>query len=578
MTCPRCHTENKIGRKFCSACGQALPSACARCGFINDPDDRFCGGCGVSFVISFQLPVVSPQPPMGVSSSEFQVLRSPPPAPSPLADDERKIITALFADLKGSTALIESLDPEEARAIIDPALQLMMDAVHRYNGYVAQVLGDGIFALFGAPVAQEDHPQRALYAALRMQEGMRQYADMRRAQGQPPLLMRVGVNTGEVVVRSIRKDDLHVDYVPVGHSTNLAARMEQLAAPGAILVTEQTHRLTEGYFAFKDLGKTQIKGVEELLNVYEVLGVGPLRTRLQVSARRGLTRFVGRQREMEQLQRALEQAKTGRGQIVGVMGEAGLGKSRLFHEFVGAYGRTPLLVLQAFSVSHGKPLPYLPLIELLKGYFDIRAEDDERKRREKVGGKVLMLDRSLEDTLLYLFALLGIEEQPSPLQQMDLQIRRWRTFEALKRLFFRESLNQPLILIFEDLHWIDSETQGFLDTLSESVASARILLFVNYRPEYQHEWGSKTYYTQLRLIPFGKAEAEEFLDALLGIPVGRPATEGSPCGTCRPTGTRCTPWCAPTSSQTTHSGEDRGHAVFHGRDCANLGRRRHAGR
>ncbi len=510
---------------------------------------------------------------VGVSSSEFQVLRSPPPAPSPLADDERKIITALFADLKGSTALIESLDPEEARAIIDPALQLMMDAVHRYNGYVAQVLGDGIFALFGAPVAQEDHPQRALYAALRMQEGMRQYADMRRAQGQPPLLMRVGVNTGEVVVRSIRKDDLHVDYVPVGHSTNLAARMEQLAAPGAILVTEQTHRLTEGYFAFKDLGKTQIKGVEELLNVYEVLGVGPLRTRLQVSARRGLTRFVGRQREMEQLQRALEQAKTGRGQIVGVMGEAGLGKSRLFHEFVGAYGRTPLLVLQAFSVSHGKPLPYLPLIELLKGYFDIRAEDDERKRREKVGGKVLMLDRSLEDTLLYLFALLGIEEQPSPLQQMDLQIRRWRTFEALKRLFFRESLNQPLILIFEDLHWIDSETQGFLDTLSEGVASARILLFVNYRPEYQHEWGSKTYYTQLRLIPFGKAEAEEFLDALLGIPVGADLRTFG-----RPTGTRCTPWCAPTSSQTTHSGEDRGHAVFHGRDCANLGRRRHAGR
>jgi len=228
-------------------------------------------------------------------------------------DGERKTITALFADLKGSTALIEGLDPEEARAIIDPALQLMMDAVHQYDGYVAQALGDGIFALFGAPLAHEDHPQRALYAALRMQEAMRRYADTLRAKGYPPLLMRVGINTGEVVLRSIRKDDLHADYVPVGHSTNLAARMEQLANPGTIVVSAYTHRLTDGYFAFKDLGPTQIKGVEEALTIYEVLGVGALRTRLQVSARRGLTQFVGRQSEMEQLNKALEHAKAGHG-------------------------------------------------------------------------------------------------------------------------------------------------------------------------------------------------------------------------------------------------------------------------
>src|SRR5262245_19782757 len=234
-----------------------------------------------------------------------------------VTDGERKTITALFADLKGSTALIEGLDPEEARAIIDPALQLMMDAVHRYEGYVAQALGDGIFALFGAPIAHEDHPKRALYAALRMQEEMRRYGDTLRGKGYPPLLMRVGVNTGEVVVRSIRKDDLHTDYVPVGHSTNLAARMEQLAAPGSILVTAYTHTLTDGYFEFKDLGKTQIRGVEEPLHIYEVLGVGALRTRLQVTAtRRGLTRFVGRQTELEHLRKALDQAKSGHGQIV----------------------------------------------------------------------------------------------------------------------------------------------------------------------------------------------------------------------------------------------------------------------
>ena len=226
-------------------------------------------------------------------------------------DGERKTITALFADLKGSTALIEGLDPEEVRAMIDPALQLMMDAVHQYDGYVAQALGDGIFALFGAPLAHEDHPQRAVYAALRIQEAMGRYADTLRSKGHPRLQMRVGLNTGEVVVRSIRKDDLHTDYVPVGHSTNLAARMEQLANPGTIVVSAYTYRLTDGYFAFKDLGPTLVKGVEAPLNIYEVLSVGPLRTRLQVSARRGLTRFVGRQSEMAQINQALEHAKAG---------------------------------------------------------------------------------------------------------------------------------------------------------------------------------------------------------------------------------------------------------------------------
>ena len=431
------------------------------------------------------------------------------------ADGERKTITALFADLKGSTALIEGLDPEEARAIIDPALQLMMDAVHRYDGYVAQALGDGIFALFGAPIAHEDHPQRALYAALRMQEEMRRYADTLREQGTAPLQMRVGVNTGEVVVRSIRKDDLHTDYVPVGHSTNIAARMEQLANPGSILVTEQTHRLTEGYFEFSALGKTKVKGIEDPVPIYEVTGAGPLRTRLQVAARRGLTRFVGRQSEMEQMRQALAQAKEGHGQIVGVIGEPGVGKSRLFYEFK-LTSLSGCLVLEAFSVSYGKASPYLPIIDLLKTYFQIQPRDDERTRREKIAGKVLILDRSLEDTLPYLFSLLGIEEQNSSLQQMDAQMRRRRTFEALKKLFLRESLNQPLILIFEDLHWIDTETQGFLDMLSEGVASAKVLLLVNYRPEYRHEWGGKMYYSQLRLTPLGKEEAEELLSSLLG--------------------------------------------------------------
>src|SRR4030095_5275066 len=289
------------------------------------------------------------------------------------------------------------------------------------------------------------------------------------------------------------------------------------------------------YFAFKAVGKTQVRGVAEPLPIYEVTGAGPLRTRLQVSAQRGLTRFVGRCSELEQLRRALEHATAGHGQIVGVMGEPGVGKSRLFYEFKFT-SHSGSLVLEAYSVSYGKASPYLPLIELLKSYFQLHPQDDERQRQEKIAGKVLILHRSLEDTLPYLFALLGIEDPTASLHHMDPQIRRRRLLEALKRLFLRESLNQPLILIFEDLHWLDPETQGFLDVLSESVASAHILLLVNYRPEYRQEWGSKTYYTQLRLAPLGKDEAEELLTFLLGSntslkalkPLILAKTEGTP--------------------------------------------------
>ncbi len=308
-----------------------------------------------------------------------------------------------------------------------------------------------------------------------------------------------------------------------------------MAKPGSTVVSDDTHKLTEGYFQFKGLGAAQVKGVSEPLDIYELLGVGPLRTRLQVAARRGLVRFVGRQGEMEQKRRALDLARVGHGQIVAVMGEPGVGKSRLCYEFK-LISQGECLVLEAFSVSHGKAYPYLPLIELLKDYFQIVPQDDERRRREKVGGKVLMLERTLEGTLPYLFSLLGITEPGSPLQQMDPQIRRRRTFEAIKRLLLRESLNQPLLLLFEDLHWLDSETQVFLDFLSDSVASARILLLVNYRPEYRHSWGGKTFYTQLRLDPLGREDAQEMLTALLGsgaglTPLRKPIlekTEGNP--------------------------------------------------
>ena len=291
--------------------------------------------------------------------------------------------------------------------------------------------------------------------------------------------------------------------------------MQSLANPGSIVVSEPTFRLTDGYFTFHALGAAQIKGVSEPVPVYEVVGVGPLRTRLQVVARRGLAQFVGRQRELELLQRAWEQAQRGQGQIVAAMGEPGVGKSRLCYEFK-LHCQRDGLVLETFSISHGKAYPYLPLIELLKHYFLLTPQDDDRRRREQVTGKVLTLDRSLEDTLPYLSALVGVAEATTELAQIDPQVRRRRTFEAITRLLRRESLNQPVLLLLEDLHWLDSETQTWLTLFSERVATARLLLLVNYRPEYQHGWGSKTYYTQLRLDPLGPEEAHALLTALLG--------------------------------------------------------------
>src|SRR5712691_9334697 len=314
MRCANCQSDNPPENRFCEQCGARLEARCPQCGTPVRPGGRFCGACGQRLSAP-DTAVPAATPAAGAPHT---------PAPSPIAytprhlverilaeqqalaargapDGERKTITALFADIKGSMALLEDLDPEEARHMIDPALRLMMEAVHRYEGYVAQSLGDGIFALFGAPIAHEDHAQRALYAALRMQEESSRYAERLRREKGINFQLRVGVNTGEVVVRSIRKDDLHTDYVPIGHSTNLASRMESLAAGGSVVVSEHTYKLTEGYFQFNPLGAAQVKGVSEPINIYEVLGVGPLRTRLQVAARRGLVRFVGRQNELGQL-------------------------------------------------------------------------------------------------------------------------------------------------------------------------------------------------------------------------------------------------------------------------------------
>jgi class 3 adenylate cyclase len=430
-------------------------------------------------------------------------------------EGERKQVTVLFADLKGSMELLADQDPEEARRLLDPVLERMMEAVHHYEGTVNQVMGDGIMALFGAPIGHEDHAVRACYAALRMQRRVNLYADEIQRQGGTPVQIRVGINSGKVVVRAIGSD-LHMDYTAVGQTTHLAARMEQLAKPGSALVTGATLNLAEGYVQVRSLGTVPVKGLETPIPIYELTGTGATRSRLQASAARGLTRFIGRDRELEQLGHALERAAAGHGQAVAVVGEAGVGKSRLAWEFTRSHRTQGWLVLESGSVSYGKATPYLPVIELLKAYCRIQERDDPRAIRERVAGKLLTLDRALEPLLTPLLALLDIPVEDAAWATLDPSQRRQRTLDAIKRLLLRESQLQPLLLLFEDLHWIDAETQALLDGLMESLPTARILLLVNYRPDYQHPWGSKTYYLQLRIDPLPPENADTLLDALLG--------------------------------------------------------------
>jgi class 3 adenylate cyclase/tetratricopeptide (TPR) repeat protein len=440
--------------------------------------------------------------------------------------------------VKGSTELLAERnpdDPEEARRLLDPVIEHMIEAVHRYEGTVNRVVGDGIMALFGAPLAHEDHAVRASYAALRMQEAIRHYSEkVRRSRG-IEVLIRVGLNSGDVLVRTIGSD-LRMDYTADGLTTHLAARMEQLATPGTVLMTADTLRLAEGHVTVKTLGPVPVKGLEAPIEVYELRGAGPRRSRLHAAAARGLSRFVGRDGEVGGLHQALVRAAGGHGQVVALVGEPGVGKSRLVWEVTHSHRVHGWLVLQAASVSYGKATSYLPVVELLKSYLAIEDRDEPQTVREKLTGKLVTLDWAQESSLPALLSLLDVPTDDSQWSTLDPAQRRRRTLDALKILLLRESQVQPLLVVFEDLHWIDTETQALLDGLVESLPAARLLLLVNYRSEYQHPWGNKTYYTQLRLDPLPPETAEELLVALLGADASLDAlkrvliarTEGNP--------------------------------------------------
>jgi len=532
VQCPRCQTENREGRRFCAECGLSLGSVCEACGFANEDTEKFCGGCGKSRAALMEVQEGKFSSPRAYTPTEIaeRILTS-----KAALEGERKQVTVLFADLRGSMELLADRDPEEARQLLDSVLERMMEAVHHYEGTVNQVMGDGIMALFGAPLAHEDHAVRACYAALRMQEAVKRYAvEAFRSHG-ITVRIRVGLNSGEVVVRSIRSD-LRMDYTAVGQTTHLAARMEQLAPPGAIWITAETRRLVESFVQIQPVGTMPVRGLETPVEVSEVIAAGRVTTRFQAAVLRGLSQFVGRNAEMEQLESALEEARQGRGRVVAVVGDPGMGKSRLFHELTHSDSVRGCRVLQTSCLSYGQAKSYRPVIDLLRAYFRIDDRDDLRSIRAKITGHVLTLDESLRDLLPPIFWLFDVLPEGDGLGNLEPPHRRQVTLDALERLLWRESRMQPLVLVVEDLHWIDPETQALLDSLVDGVATVPVLALVNYRPEHDPGWQSKPGVCELRIAPLVLESAEALLEGLVGqdpglVPLKRlliERTEGNP--------------------------------------------------
>ncbi len=525
--CDRCQQESPAGALFCGGCGAPLLVTCPACGTRNPLGSKFCHECGRALGGSAPrpFPLDSYTPPHLAQ----RILTS-----RAVLEGERKLITVLFADMKGSMEILAGRDPEEAHALLNPIFLQMLDAVHRYDGTVNQVAGDGIMALFGAPLALEDHAVRACYAALRMQETVKRYGESIPTGDKPRI--RVGLNSGEVLVRSIGSD-LRMDYTAVGETTHLAARMEQAATPGSILVAPGTRNLVEGYFQFRPLGRQLVKGLDTPVSVFELLFANPVRSRLQASAASGLTSFVGRDEELDVLGSALDEARVGKGGVLAFVGEPGVGKSRLYREFTHSSRTEGTLVLEATSVSFGKATPWLPVIDLLKSYFHLEPNDDPRVIGQTVARKLLSLDPGLEPALPALLWLVDAPTNDQDWDRLEPAQRRRRLLDGVQQLLLRESRVQPLVLVFEDLHWIDDETQALLDGLVDALPSARVLLLVNYRPSYSRPaWHRKAWHRELAMDPFREKKADEILDAILGVhptqallrPLLLERTEGNP--------------------------------------------------
>jgi class 3 adenylate cyclase/tetratricopeptide (TPR) repeat protein len=520
MECRQCGHTNRSEAKFCEACGASLARQCPNCRQDVRPEAKFCDQCG------YALSAVTPNQagPLKEAIIDRFHARLPGYTPRHLSEKilasksamegERKQVTVLFADIAGFTAVSEQLDPEEVHGLMDGCFARLTEAVHRYEGTVNQYTGDGVMALFGAPIAHEDHPQRALLAALAIQEAMQAYGEGLQRDKAIDFRLRIGVNTGLVVVGRIG-DNLRMDYTAQGDTTNLAARLQALADPGTVLVSEPTYRLTQGYFTFRPLGARQVKG-RTPVEVFEVTGRQPGRTRIDVAAEHGLTTFVGRRRELELLEVLLAKTKAGLGQIVGVVGEAGVGKSRLLLELRRLMQQEDVAYLEGRCLSYGQSILYLPLVDILKKYFAIEDESDQTIRELVTSGtEDLGIDTS--ETAPYLYVLLSGQADDETLRGLAPEVRRKQTFEVLRALLLAISHQRPLVLVVEDLHWLDQPSEAFLRFLGDSLGAARLMLLVTYRPGYHHSWGEKSYYSQITLHPLSEAESGTLIASMLGV-------------------------------------------------------------
>jgi class 3 adenylate cyclase/tetratricopeptide (TPR) repeat protein len=521
VSCAACGHDNPAGNRFCGGCGEALAKSCPSCGHPNPSDHRFCGACGAALHSTESLHPPPAHDPRSYTPKHLadKILQS-----KSALEGERKQVTVLFADVKGSMELAEQLDPEEWHRILERFFEVLTEGVHRFEGTVNQYTGDGIMALFGAPIAHEDHAQRACYAALHLREALRRYADELRRTDGLSVSVRIGLNSGDVVVGRIG-DDLRMDYTAQGHTVGLAQRMEQRAAADSAYLTEHTARLVEGYFELRDLGAFDLKGASAPVTVYELLGVGALRSRLDHSRARGFSRFVGRSDELAVLEAALSRALEGRGGAVGVVAEAGVGKSRLCLEFVEQCRARGLAVYEAHCPSHGRVVPLLPILELLRGYFGVTHQDDDQRAREKIVGRLLLLDRELEPFLPVVFDFLGVPDPQHPAQAMEPAVRQRQLFAFARQLVQARSAREPAVLFLDDAHWIDESSDAFVAEIADVVPGTRTMLLLNFRPEYSAEWMARPSYQQLPLHPLGSEAIDELLASLLG---GDPSLAGLP--------------------------------------------------
>ena len=520
MQCPHCQFDNREGAKFCIECGNKLEINCSKCSHLNPPSSKFCEECGS------KLNLLSEQAPQELSFDEkiAKIQKYLPQgvtekilAQKDRIEGERKQVTVMFCDLEGFTQLSEKLGPEDAYAIMDQIYEILIHKVHDYEGTVNEMTGDGIMALFGAPIALEDAPQRAIRSAYAVHREMTRFSDKMKQekQGLSTLKMRIGIHTGPVVVGTLG-NDLRVEFKAVGDTVNLASRIENIAEPGATYVTEETFKLTEGFFRFEALGEKRIKGKEGTIKTYRVVAPSLRRTRFDVSAERGLTPFVGRERELELLLDGFERTKASRGQAFSIMADAGVGKSRLLYEFRKAIGNEDVTFLEGKCLSYSRGVAYHPVIDILKSNFDINENDNDLGIREKVLKGLNLLGVDEDSTLPYLLELLSVKESGMEKIPISPEAKKDRIMGALRHIVLKGSELRPLIMSFEDLHWIDKSSEDALKDFLDNISGAKVFLLFTYRPEFVHTWGGKSYHSQITLNRLSNRESLLMVSHQLG--------------------------------------------------------------